>query len=148
MDTNLNENSILEQALLYQLVNENKLTAECAIQLTTEHFVEPLHRDLFNAIMQLFDKGQRLDIASVLHIFRKIRFEPSIEEVEAAREVISHPINVNFDTNHFEILKDAYSRRKLFQETERLRDEINDYSKNIMKSLDRHDKKVFEYVRA
>ena len=144
MDTNLNENSILEQALLYQLVNENKLTAESVIQLTPKHFVEPLHGDLFYSIMKLFDQGIKLDVASVLHIYRTYRVDASIAEVDSARKVITQPGTANFDVSHFEILKDAYSRRMLFHETEILIDEINDYSKNIMKSMDRHDKKMYE----
>jgi len=104
-----------EQALLGAILVQNDVAAQVGGFLTPEHFFEPIHGRVFEAITRLIDRGQVANPTTLRALFERDEAMAVVGGVDYLKRLASGAVTVISVEDYGRLIQEAAVRRQLIQ---------------------------------
>lgn len=134
----------LEQAVLGALMLDQNALFTSIESIKSEYFYKPEHQIIFKAIHGLFEKGQQVDILTVVQELTK---RGQLEEVGGAYYVTSlsnHVTSAAHIEFHAKVLSEKYIQRELIRMSTETITEAYDETTDVIDLLDKTEQRMLE----
>ena len=132
-----------EQSVLGAMMLDQAAVAAGAEALTPEDFYSPAHRELFEAMMTLYNSGRPVDLVTVLEVLGQ---RGSVEGVGGIAYVtdLSRFVPTTANVKHYiEIVKQKSTLRKLIDASGKIMADSYEASKEVAEILNDAEKAIF-----
>lgn len=120
VDESLLSHHEAEQALLANLIHSNGLYEHISDFLTADHFFDPLHKKIFQAISTLIERNQLADVLTLKDFFAR---DPELAAAGGPNylaKLASAYVSLGNTSTYGELIYDAHLRRQLLQLAHRI----------------------------
>ncbi|MCF0212283.1 MAG: replicative DNA helicase [Bacteroidales bacterium] len=134
----------LEQAVLGALMLDQNALSTSIETLKPDYFYKPEHQAIFKAIHSLFEKGQQVDLLTVVQALTK---RGQLEEVGGAYYVTSlsnHVTSAAHIEYHARILSEKFIQRELIRISTETISDAYDETTDVIDLLDKTEQKMLE----
>ena len=134
----------IEEAVLGALMLERDALSNVIDILKIESFYRDAHKKIFEAIVQLFNNSEPIDIKTVVHQLRK---NGTLEEVGGAYYIAELTTRVNSAANieyHARIISEQSIKRELIRISSEIQRDAYEDTIDVFKLLDRAEQSLFD----
>ena len=133
-----------EQAVLGSMIIDPDCINEVAVQVKTEYFYIPQHRDIYSAISSMYELSQSIDFISLLERLKKDGvYDEAGGKDYLTKLVTSVPSSANVLT-YVAIIREQYYSRALMGAAQGIIKDINENTMDSGKLLDSAEQRIFE----
>jgi len=133
-----------EQAVLGAILIDPKCLSEVAVQMSTEYFYIPQHKEIYAAMSSMYELSQTIDFVSLLE---KLKNDGVYDEAGGkaylTQLVQTVPSSANILT-HIAIIKERYYARSLMNAAQNIIKDINDGEMDSGKLIDNAEQSIYE----
>ncbi len=133
-----------EQAILGSIIIDPKCISDVAVQIKTEYFYIPQHKEIYEAITSMYELSQSIDFVSLLERLKKDGvYDETGGKSYLTQLVQSVPSSANVLT-YVAIVRERYYARALMGAAQNI---IKDINENVLDSgrlLDSAEQRIFE----
>jgi len=138
------QNLDAEESLISAILLDNNTLLEILDILSPPDFYKSAHQTIFEAITELFNRGDPIDLVTLAdHIQSKKQLEAIGGAVYLARLVDTAPVPSNA-RNYAVIIRDKAALRRLITAANQITTSCFDYSSNVEDVIDYAEKSIFE----
>ena len=133
-----------EQSVLGSVIIEPKCLNEIAVQMKTEYFYIPQHREIYSAMSEMYELSQSIDFVSLLE---KLKKDGVYDEAGGKAyltqlvQTVPSPANV---LTYVAIIKERYYARSLMSAAQDIIKDINENTLDSGLLLDSAEQRIFE----
>lgn len=138
----------IEEAVLGALMLERDALSNVIDILKAESFYKDSHQKIFEAILQLFNNSEPIDIKTVVHQLRK---NGTLEEVGGAYYIAELTTRVNSAANieyHARIISEQSIKRELIRISSTIQKEAYEDTIDVFELLDKAEQSLFGVAEA
>lgn len=133
-----------EQAVLGAVLIDPKCLSEVAVQMSTEYFYIPQHKEIYAAMSSMYELSQTIDFVSLLE---KLKNDGVYDEAGGkaylTQLVQTVPSSANILT-HIAIIRERYYARSLMNAAQNIIKDINDGEMDSGKLIDNAEQSIYE----
>lgn len=133
-----------EQAVLGAVLIDPKCLSEVAVQMNTEYFYIPQHKEIYAAMSSMYELSQTIDFVSLLE---KLKNDGVYDEAGGkaylTQLVQTVPSSANILT-HIAIIRERYYARSLMNAAQNIIKDINDGEMDSGKLIDNAEQSIYE----
>lgn len=133
-----------EQAVLGSIIIDPKCLNDIAIQMKSEYFYIPQHREIYSVMSSMYELSQTIDFVSLLE---KLKNDGIYDEAGGKAYLTQLVQNVPSVANvltYVAIIKERYYARALMSAAQNIIKDINDNELDSGKLLDNAEQRIFE----
>lgn len=132
----------LEQGILGALLLEQDTLAEIIAILKPDHFYQPAHREIYQAVIALFNQSQPIDLLTIVSRLRK---NGKLEQVGGAGYLAKLTENIASAAHaeaHARLVIEYAIRRELIQTASHIEAQARDETQEVLTLLDESQQKL------
>ena len=133
----------LEQAVLGALMLDNESLSDAIDSLKTEYFYSPKHQKIFEAIVNLFNNTQPVDILTVSEELKKLEAFESIGGLVYISELTNNVASASNTEFHARIIAEKFIKRSLINISRKISIDAFDDSVDIFDLLNNAETELF-----
>ena len=133
----------LEQAVLGALMLDNESLSDAIDSLKTEYFYSPKHQKIFEAIVNLFNNTQPVDILTVSEELKKLEAFESIGGLAYISELTNNVASASNTEFHARIIAEKFIKRSLINISRKISIDAFDDSVDIFDLLNNAETELF-----
>ena len=133
-----------EQAVLGSIIIDPKCLNDIAVQMKSEYFYIPQHREIYSVMSSMYELSQTIDFVSLLE---KLKNDGIYDEAGGKAYLTQLVQNVPSVANvltYVAIIKERYYARALMSAAQNIIKDINDNELDSGKLLDNAEQRIFE----
>ena len=133
-----------EQAVLGSIIIDPKCLNDIAVQMKSEYFYIPQHREIYSVMSSMYELSQTIDVVSLLE---KLKNDGIYDEAGGKAYLTQLVQNVPSVANvltYVAIIKERYYARALMSAAQNIIKDINDNELDSGKLLDNAEQRIFE----
>lgn len=133
----------LEKSILGALFLEQDTLTEIVEILKPQHFYQPAHREIYDAIVNLFNQSQPIDL---LTIATKLRKNGKLDQIGGASYLAGLTENIASAAHaeaHARLIVEYAIRRELIQTASHIKNQAHDETKEVLSLLDESQQSLF-----
>ena len=133
-----------EQAVLGSIIIDPKCLNDIAVQMKSEYFYIPQHREIYSVMSSMYELSQTIDFVSLLE---KLKNDGICDEAGGKAYLTQLVQNVPSVANvltYVAIIKERYYARALMSAAQNIIKDINDNELDSGKLLDNAEQRIFE----
>ena len=133
-----------EQAVLGSIIIDPKCLNDIAVQMKSEYFYIPQHREIYSVMSSMYELSQTIDFVSLLE---KLKNDGVYDEAGGKAYLTQLVQNVPSVANvltYVAIIKERYYARALMSAAQNIIKDINDNELDSGKLLDNAEQRIFE----
>jgi replicative DNA helicase len=134
----------LEEAVLGALMLEKNALNAVVEFLKPEHFYKDSHKEIYNAILDLFKASEPVDMRTVVHQLRKngkIELIGGTYVIPELTARVSSAANIEF---HARVIMEMAIKRKLIEVASQIHNDAYEDTTDVFELLDKTEQSVFE----
>ena len=133
-----------EQAVLGSMIIDPNCINDVAVQVRTEYFYIPQHREIYSAISSMYELSQSIDFISLLERLKKDgTYDEAGGKEYLTKLVQTVPSSANVMT-YVGIIREQYYQRALMGAAQGIIKDINEKAMDSGKLLDSAEQRIFE----
>ena len=133
-----------EQAVLGSMIIDPNCINDVAVQVRTEYFYIPQHREIYSAISSMYELSQSIDFISLLERLKKDgTYDEAGGKEYLTKLVQTVPSSANVMT-YVGIIREQYYQRALMGAAQGIIKDINENAMDSGKLLDSAEQRIFE----
>ncbi len=133
-----------EQAVLGAILIDPVCLNEIAVQMKTEYFYIPQHKEIYGAMASMFELSQTIDFVSLLEKLKKDGvYDEAGGKAYLTQLVQTVPSSANVLT-HVAIIRERYYARSLMNAAQTIIKDVNENSLDSGKLLDSAEQRIYE----
>ncbi|MBQ8267031.1 MAG: hypothetical protein IJZ21_01425 [Clostridia bacterium] len=133
-----------EQAVLGSMIIDPECINEVAVQVKTEYFYIPQHKEIYSAIASMYELSQSIDFISLLERLKKDGVYDEAGGKEYLTKLVQTvPSSANVLT-YVGIIREQYYQRALMGAAKGILKDINENTMDSGKLLDSAEQLIFE----
>jgi len=133
----------LEQAILGALMIDNESLSDAIDSLKTEYFYAPKHQKIFQAITNLFNNTQPVDILTVSEELKRLESFKEIGGLSYISELTNNVASASNTEFHARIIAEKFIKRSLINISRKISDDAFDDSVDIFDLLNNAESELF-----
>jgi len=133
----------LEQAVLGALMIDNESLSDAIDSLQAEYFYAPKHQKIFEAIVNLFNNTQPVDILTVSEELKRLEMFKEIGGLAYISELTNHVSSSSNTEFHARIIAEKFIKRSLINISRKIRNDAFDDSVDIFDLLNDAEANLF-----
>ncbi len=134
---------VAEQSVLGAVLIDRDAVVEVVEFLRPEHFYDPRHQRVFQAVVDLYQDREPVDVVSVTERLKKLKTLTEIGGSEYLTELVNGVPTAAHAAHYAHLVKDDYTKRQLISSATKITDLAFDESKNVREILDGAEQSVF-----
>lgn len=133
-----------EQAVLGAILIDPACLNEIAVQMKTEYFYIPQHKEIYGAMASMFELSQTIDFVSLLEKLKRDGvYDEAGGKAYLTQLVQTVPSSANVLT-HVAIIRERYYARSLMNAAQTIIKDVNENSLDSGKLLDSAEQRIYE----
>ena len=133
----------LEQAVLGALMIDNESLSDAIDSLKTEYFYAPKHQKIFEAIINLFNNTQPVDILTVAEELKRLESLKDIGGLVYISELTNNVASASNTEFHARIIAEKFIKRSLINISRRISNDAFDDAVDIFDLLNNAESELF-----
>ena len=133
----------LEQAVLGALMIDNESSSDAIDSLKTEYFYAPKHQKIFEAIINLFNNTQPVDILTVAEELKRLESLKDIGGLVYISELTNNVASASNTEFHARIIAEKFIKRSLINISRRISNDAFDDAVDIFDLLNNAESELF-----
>ncbi len=133
----------LEQAVLGALMIDNESLSDAIDSLKTEYFYAPKHQKIFEAIINLFNNTQPVDILTVAEELKRLESLKDIGGLVYISELTNNVASASNTEFHARIIAEKFIKRSLINISRRISNDAFDDAIDIFDLLNNAESELF-----
>ncbi len=136
-------NSEAEVSIIGAILIDKDAIVNVAEFLRPEHFYNPNHGAIFEALLELYEERQPIDLITLKERLKNKKLIQRIGGVGYLTELVSSVPTAAHIEQYAKIVKDSYTKRELISSASRITDEAFDDGAQAAEILDRAEQSIF-----
>ncbi len=133
-----------EQAVLGSVIVDPKCLNEIAVQMKTDYFFVPQHKEIYSAMSSMYELSQTIDFVSLLEKLKKDGvYDESGGKAYLTQLVQTVPSSANVLT-YVAIIRERYYARALLNAAQNIIKDINEDNEDSGKLIDSAEQRIYE----
>ena len=133
-----------EQAILGSVIIDPKCLNEIAVQMKTDYFYIPQHKEIYSAMSSMYELSQAIDFVSLLE---KLKKDGVYDEAGGKEYLTTLAQNVASSANvltYVSIVRERYYARELMNVAQNIIKDINENALDSGKLIDSAEQRIYE----
>jgi len=136
-----------EASVLGACLLDREAVVEVVEKLRPEHFYDPKHGQIFEAIMNLYQARQPVDVVSVSEALKSLKQLTVIGGAKYLTELVNQVPTAGHAEHYAELVRDHYTKRQLISAAAKISEMAFDESGNVRQILDSAESSVFSLAQ-
>lgn len=133
----------LEKSILGALFLEQDTLTEIVEILKPQHFYQPAHREIYHAIVNLFNRSQPIDLLTITNRLRKNGKLDQVGGVSYLAGLTENIASAAHAEAHARLIVEYAIRRELIQTASHIKNQAHDETKEVLSLLDESQQSLF-----
>ena len=133
-----------EQAVLGAILIDPECLSDIAVQIKTEYFYIPQHKEIYSAISSMYELNQSIDFVALLENLKKAGVYDEAGGKAYLSQLVQTVVSSANVLTHVAIIRERYYSRALMQAAQEIIKDINENESDSGKLLDAAEQRIFE----
>lgn len=133
-----------EQAVLGSIIIDPKCLNDIAVQMKSEYFYIPQHREIYSVMSSMYELSQTIDFVSLLEKLKNDGIYDEAGGKSYLTQLVQNVPSVANVLTYVAIIKERYYARALMSAAQNIIKDINDNELDSGKLLDNAEQRIFE----
>ena len=133
-----------EQAVLGSIIIDPKCLNDIAVQMKSEYFYIPQHREIYSVMSSMYELSQTIDFVSLLEKLKNDGIYDESGGKAYLTQLVQNVPSVANVLTYVAIIKERYYARALMSAAQNIIKDINDNELDSGKLLDNAEQRIFE----
>ena len=138
------QNIEAEQALIGSMFLDEQAIGEAVEMIKPDYFYKKAHQEIFNAIIQLYETGQPVDLVTVTDILQNSGNLDKVGGAEYLTDIADSVPSAANVIHYAQIVKEKYVLRRLIEVSTRIISDSYQMEVSVENILDRAEQSIFK----